>query len=99
MTCNRRTGPETITFDSNELFETASCVPRSSSGGEHPYRVVWGIVDLGYPVFNFRGEYDKLDEYDEQVGREPISDTGIMRMEVRMRQGEKQRGQQEDDDV
>jgi len=59
---------------------------------------VWGIVDLGRPVFNFRGEYDKLDEYDGQVGGEPITDTGDMRVEVRMRQDEKQGGQQEDDD-
>ena len=48
--------------------------------------------------FEVRGEYDKVDEYDGQVGREPISDTRIMRMEVRMRQDEKQGGQQEDDD-
>ena len=73
-------------------------MPRSNYRGEHPYRVVWGIADLGRPVFNFRGEYDKLDEYDGQVGREPISDTGVMRVEVRMRQDEKQGGQQGDDD-
>jgi len=42
-------------------------MPRSNCRGEHPYRVVWGITDLGRPVFNFRGEYDKLDEYDGQV--------------------------------
>ena len=41
-------------------------MPRSSYKDEHPYRVVWGIVDLGYPIFNLRGKYDKLDEYDGQ---------------------------------
>jgi hypothetical protein len=64
---------------------------------EHPYRVVWGIVGLDYPIFNLRGEYDKLDEYDGQAGREAIRDTGIISVEVKMRQDEKQGGQQEDD--
>ena len=45
-----------------------------------------------------KGKHDKLGEYDGQVGREPISDTGVMRVEVRMRQDEKQGGQQGDDD-
>jgi len=58
---------------------------------------MWGIIDLGYPIFNLRGEYDKLDEYDGKAGREAINDTRIISMEVRMRQDEKQGGQQEDD--
>lgn len=39
---------------------------------------------LGHPIFNFRGEYDKLDEYDEGPGGK-VSDTRIMSMAVRMR--------------
>ena len=30
--------------------------------GVHPYRVARGIAGPGHPIFNFRGEYDKLGE-------------------------------------
>jgi len=64
-------------------------MPRSGWKDKHPYRVAWGIVDLSHPIFNFRGEYDKLDEYDGQVGGEGINDTRIMSMEARVRQRSK----------
>jgi len=66
---------------------SASCTPRSSWKDKHPNQVVCGgSSNLAYPIFNFRGEYDRFDEYGEQVGGEAISDTGVICMEVRMRQ-------------
>ena len=84
MTRSRGTGRETITFDLNEPFPRLVYATKRLED-EHPYRAVWGIVDLSHPIFNFRGEYDKLDEYDGQVGGEGINDTGVMSMEARVR--------------
>ena len=53
-------------------------MPRSRWEGVNPYRVVRGIAGPSHPIFNFRGEYDKLDESNEQVGGKEIRDTGII---------------------
>jgi hypothetical protein len=39
---------------------------------------VRGITDPGHPIFDFRGEYDKLDESNELAGGGEIRDTGII---------------------
>jgi len=67
MTCSRRTDRAAI--EVNDPF-THLVYATKQLERKHPYRIAWGIVDLDYPIFNVRSEYDKLDEYDGQVGRE-----------------------------
>jgi len=67
MTCSRRTVRAAI--DVNDPFTHLVYATKQLEGKISISDCV-GIVGLGYPIFNVRSEYDKLDEYDGQVGRE-----------------------------